>query len=86
LNLLTVIAPVFASVASPDSATPVATFDPLPTNKSPDGNALASNVPDVGSVTAVFPVVVIARVFAPTVENAPASEIETPPIFPTVAA
>jgi hypothetical protein len=60
--LVTVRAPVFASVASPDTATAVATLEPLPTRISVLAKVLFSNVPDVGNVTDVLAVVVIPRV------------------------
>ena len=48
--------------------------------------AVLTNVPEVGSVTLVVPVVVNVKANAPEVVSAPAKLTALPPILPTVVA
>jgi len=72
---VTVNAPVLASAASPDAATPVATFEPLPTKRFPLVSVVPSlllnvfqSVEEIAPVVDVFAVAIDKVGLAPPVE------------------
>ena len=77
--------PPFATAMAVPFQTPVVIV-PMLTKLESVVTAVLTNVPDVGSVTLVVPVVAKVKANAPEVVSAPAKLTALPPILPTVVA
>jgi len=77
--------PPFATAMVVPFQTPVVIV-PMLTKLESVVTAVLTNVPEVGNVTLVVPVVVNVKANAPEVVSAPAKLTALPPIFPTVVA